>query len=277
VIKIFTISDATGSTAESVVRAALVQFDASKVEISRRGLIQTAEQIRKIVDEAASVHGIIVHTFVVEELRHLILREGRSKNVTTIDLMGPLLARLSELLEVEPKMKPGGFRPFDSGYLERIEALDYSVKHDDGRNIHDLDQAEIVLIGVSRTSKTPLSIYLAYRGWKVANVPIVLGVDPPSVIYKLPRKRVVCLTIQPERLALLRKVRVGKLGSWPEGYADIDHVRKEVAYAYTIFEKRRDWLLVDVTTKTIEETAGEVVSLIGHEMNGDTDYKKILS
>lgn len=262
-IKIFTISDATGATAESVVRAALIQFDSSIVEITRRGSIRTLEQISAIVDEAAKEHGFIVHTFVVEELRRAILQEGRAKNVTTIDLMDPLLARLSELLDVEPKRKPGGFHPFDSSYMERIEAIDYTVRHDDGRNIHDLDQAEIVLIGVSRTSKTPLSIYLAYRGWRVANIPIVLGVEPPPELYKLPRRRVIGLVIQPERLALLRRVRVERMGSKTQGYADIEHIRAEIAYAYTIFDKKRDWQIVDVTAKPIEETASEVVSLIG--------------
>lgn len=261
-IKIFTVSDATGATAESVVRAALVQFDASIVEISRRGSIQTLEKICSIVDEAAMEHGFIVHTFVVEELRRAMLREGRAKNVITIDLMGPLLARLSELLDVEPKRKPGGFRPFDSSYMERIDAIDYTVRHDDGRNIHDLDQAEIVLVGVSRTSKTPLSIYLAYRGWRVANIPLVLGVEPPAELYRLPRKRVIGLVIQPERLALLRKVRVERMGSRVERYADIEHIRAELAFAYTLFDKHRDWPIVDVTAKPIEETAAEVVSLI---------------
>jgi regulator of PEP synthase PpsR (kinase-PPPase family) len=215
-ITIYTVSDATGTTAEGVVQAALVQFDTSKVEIIRIGEVQTVESIRQIVNEAAKKHAFIVHTFVFDELRHTMLTEGRSKNVVTIDIMGPVLARLSELLEARPKQKPGGFKPFDSGYMERIEAIDYSVRHDDGRNIHDLDKADIVLVGVSRTSKTPLSIYLAYRGWRVANIPIVLGVEPPSILFELPKHKVVGLIIQPERLAELRRVRTKTMGTKSE-------------------------------------------------------------
>jgi regulator of PEP synthase PpsR (kinase-PPPase family) len=263
-IHIFTVSDATGTTAERVVRAALVQFDTKDINLKRYGGVRTRLDIQRIVSEAAAENGFIVHTFVVEELRHAILTEGRAMNVTTIDLMGPLLARLSELLDTQPKRLPGGFQHlFDTGYMQRIDAIDYTVRHDDGKNVHDLDRAEIVLVGVSRTSKTPLSIYLAYRGWRVANIPVVLGVDPPKELFSLPKRRVVGLIIRPERLADLRKVRIERMGTRTKGYADLEHIRKEVTYAYSIFDLHRDWPLVDVTTKTIEETAAEVVSLIG--------------
>ncbi len=261
---IFAVSDASGVTAERVVRAALVQFAAPEIEITRHGGVRTPERIREIVTEAAEQNGFIVHTFVYEELRHVMLTEGRAHNVTTIDLMGPLLARLSELLATPPLAQPGPFLPFDASYMERINAIDFTVRHDDGRNVLDLDQAQIVLVGVSRTSKTPLSIYLAYRGWRVANVPIVLDMEPPSQLFRLPRHRVVGLIIRPERLTELRQARVEHMGITGIGYADMEHVRKEVAYAYEIFDRRRDWPLVDVTTKPIEETAAEVVALLGH-------------
>jgi regulator of PEP synthase PpsR (kinase-PPPase family) len=158
------------------------------------------------------------------------------------------------------------FDPFDPSYLKRIEAIDFTVHHDDGQNFHELDQAEIVLIGVSRTSKTPLSFYLGYRGWKVANVPIVLDLEPPKELFILPRGRVVGLTVQSERLSGLRKVRVERLGTFGKDYADLEHIHHEMDYAYRIFERRRDWPLVDVTTKSIEETAAEVVALLGRSM-----------
>lgn len=260
---IYAVSDATGITAERVLRAALTQFDEESVSITRYGGVRSADRIREIVSEASCTGGFIVHTFVTEELRGVMLNEGRTKNVPTIDLMGPLLARLSELLETPPRAQPGLFNPFDSSYMQRIEAIDFTVRHDDGRNLHDLHRAEIVLLGVSRTSKTPLSIYLAYRGWRVANVPIILGIEPPHQLFELPHRRVVGLVVRPERLVELRKVRVEKMGVGAQGYADLDYVRKEVAYAYQIFSRRRDWLTVDVTTKPIEEAAAEVVTLIG--------------
>lgn len=269
-INIYTVSDATGATAESVVRAALVQFEASDIEIIRIGGVRTPERIREIVSEAATKHGFIAHTFVFDNLRHAILTEGRAKNVTTIDLMGPVLIRLADLLQMQPKQMPGGFHPFDTSYMERIDAIDYTVRHDDGRNTHDLDKAEIVLVGVSRTSKTPLSIYLAYRGWRVANVPIVLGVEPPDLLFSLPKKRVIGLIIRPERLMELRQARIERISIKIDGYADLDYIKREVTYAYKVFERRKDWPLVDVTSKPIEETAAEVVSLIG-KLKGDLD------
>ena len=260
---IYVISDGTGKTAEEVVRAALTQFDNPEVEITRQSRVREPEQIRQAVRQARQSRGFIVHTLVSENMRALVLTEGRQANVPTIDLMGPMLTRLSGLLALQPRSMPGLFNTFDPAYLQRIEAIDFTVRHDDGQNISDLDKAEIVLVGVSRTSKTPLSIYLGYRGWKVANVPLVLGIDPPAELMNLPHKRAVGLVIKPERLAGLRQARSELMGVGPVGYADLDHIRKEMVFAYEVFEQRRDWPLVDVTTKPIEESAAEVVTLLG--------------
>lgn len=272
---IYVVSDATGITAERVVRAALVQFDDHSIEITRYGAVRTPSRIQEIVQRAVETDGFIVHTFVYENLRHAMLTEGRLRNVTTIDLMGPLLARLSELLATPPRAEPGIFQPFDSAYLQRIEAINFTVRHDDGKNISDLDQAEIVLIGISRTSKTPLSVFLANRGWRVANVPIILGIEPPKELFTLPRRRVVALVVKPERLSELRQVRVAQMGTPAKGYADLDHVRAEIAYAYEIYDRRRDWPIVDVTYKSLEEATAEVVSLIGGPSNQDREMEII--
>ena len=270
---VYVVSDATGQTAQGVMRAALTQFDASKVEIHRYGGVRTASQIRSIVAEASQTGGFVVHTLVSAEMRRTVLTEGRAANVPTIDLMGPLLARLSDLLATKPRAEPGLFQTFDTAYLQRIEAIDFTVRHDDGRNIQDLERAEIVLVGVSRTSKTPLSIYLSYRGWKVANIPLALGVEPPDRLFQLPRRRVVGLIVRPERLAELRRVRLEHIGTPITGYADLDYVSQEVAYSYQIFERRRDWPLVDVTAKPIEETAAEVISLLGRSAQGNEGFE----
>ena len=262
-LNIFAVSDATGTTAERVVQAALTQFDGSLVSIKRYGGVRKPSRIHQIIDEASEAGGFVVHTFVSEDLRRVILNEGRASNVMTFDLMGPLLARLSEMLSTPPRSEPG-MSFLDSSYMQRIEAIDFTVRHDDGRNVHDIDRSEIVLVGVSRTSKTPLSIYLAYRGWRVANIPLILTVEPPPILFVLPKKRVVGLVVKPERLSQLRKVRAQKLGTIPQGYANLEHIRKEITYAYQIFERRRDWPIVDVTNKSIEEAAAEVVALLGH-------------
>jgi regulator of PEP synthase PpsR (kinase-PPPase family) len=264
---IFAVSDATGITAERVLRAALSQFDASQITVTRFGGVRTAEKVSDLVHEAAMKESFIVHTFVSEELRRVILKEGRVHNVTTIDLMGPLLARLAELLATPPRSEPGLFDPFDPSYLQRIEAIDFTVQHDDGQNYYDLDQAEIVLVGVSRTSKTPLSFYLGYRGWKVANVPIVLDIEPPKELFELPKGRVVGLIVNPERLSELRKVRAQRMGTFSRDYAELEHIHQEMDYAFRLFERRRDWPLVDVTTKSIEEAAAEVVVLLGRSID----------
>lgn len=260
---IFAVSDATGTTSERVLRAALSQFDASQITVTRFGGIRTPKQVREIVHEAEMKNGFIVHTFVSEQLRRVVLKEGRVHNVTTIDLMGPLLARLAELLSTAPRSEPGLFDPFDPSYLQRIDAIDFTVRHDDGQNAHDLDQAEIVLVGVSRTSKTPLSFYLGYRGWKVANIPIVWEIEPPRELFQLPKGRVVGLLINPDRLSDLRRVRAERMGTFSKGYADLEHIHQELDYAFRLFERRQDWPLVDVTTKSIEEAAAEIVVLLG--------------
>ncbi len=274
-LRIYAISDATGATAEGVVRAALTQFVNPDVEIIRYGGVRSAARIHEIVAEAASVRGFIVHTLVSEELRLAMLTEGRAANVDTVDLMGPMLAHLSELLATQPRSVPGLFQPFDSAYQMRIDAINFTVRHDDGQNIDNLHEADIVLVGVSRTSKTPLSIYLAYRGWRVANVPLMLDVEPPHQLFTLPRKRAVGLIVKPERLAELRQARAEHMRIPTMGYADLDHIRQEVAYAYHIFERRRDWPLVDVTVKPIEEAAAEIVSLLGK--SPEEDYRLTFS
>ena len=260
--KIFAVSDATGKTASRVLSAALAQFDREDVEIIRYGRVRSVERIREIFDEAACAGGFVVHTLVSEELRLHMLDEGRKFNVTTIDLMGPLLIRLATWFGNQPKAQPGLFHAIDAEYDRRIEAIEFTVKHDDGRRTGDLHLAEIVLVGVSRTSKTPLSMYLANHGWKVANIPLAIGVEPPKNLFKLPKRKVIALTIDPERLVSLREVRAERLGTRKIGYADLDTVRREMTYAYELFDRRRDWPLLDMTAKPIEEAATEIISIV---------------
>ncbi len=263
---VFAVSDGTGTTAERVTRAALTQFP-QEVEIRRFGEIRTVEQVREVVREAAHARALIVHTLVSADLRQAMFEEGRRHHVHTLDLMGPLLERLSDLLGIPPLAQPGLYRMED--FNRRIEAVDFALRHDDG-NAEELVHAEIVLVGVSRTGKTPLSIYLAYRGWLVGNVPIVLSVNPPPILSRLPSERVVGLTVDPVRLAQLRQARVRRISQLVSDYADLHHVRAEVVYALDLFH-RHGWRVVDMTSKPVEEAAAEVVALItGHpaEQNG---------
>ncbi len=261
--RVFAVSDATGVTAEQVLNAALKQFTGAEVEIERRPGVRTPEQVRQVVREAAKAAGFIVHTLVSDDLRTTMLRTGRLHNVETIDLMGPLLARLSQHLSISPAEKPGPLSQLDQEYFRRIETIEFAYRHDDGQRPHELAQAEIVLVGVSRTFKTPLSIYLAFKGWFVANVPIVLNIKPPASLFDLPPGRVCGLTITPAKLCQLRQARHNHLRGAAGEYADLDYVRRELECAQAIFHSQSGWTVVDVTDKPIEEISSEILALTG--------------
>jgi regulator of PEP synthase PpsR (kinase-PPPase family) len=261
--RIYVVSDGTGGTADRALKAALTQFSSIERETVLRPQVRSQEQIADIVEEAAAGGGFIVHTLVSDELRQAMVRAGRYRNVETIDLMGPLLARLSEQFSVSPAEKPGLFHQLNEEYFRRVETMEFALKHDDGMRIQELAESEIVLVGVSRTFKTPLSIYLAFKRWLVANVPIVPGVPPPRILHELEPGKAVGLTMNPRRLAELRQVRQDHLRSGSDSYANVQRVREEVRYALSVFATRPDWPVIDVTNKPIEEIASEILSVVG--------------
>jgi hypothetical protein len=260
VYHVFAVSDGTGATAERVIRAALTQFT-KPVEVERFGEVRTVQQVKDLVQQAAEQGAFIVHTLVTPDLRRAMFEEGRRRNVSTLDLMGPLLDRLSDLLGTSPLARPGVYGPMTEAYYRRIEAIEFALGHDDGRHPEELEHAEIVLVGVSRTGKTPLSMYLSYRGWLVGNVPIVPGIDPPEILFRLPPNRVIGLTVEARRLATLRRARAQRLGGQLREYTDLARVREEVRHALRIFHQH-NWPIVDMTSKPIEEAAAEIVAIV---------------
>ncbi len=259
--RVYVVSDATGGTARRVVEAALLQFSGASVTVEQIPNVREVREVRRLVKQAARAGGTIVHTLVLTELRQAMLTEGRRRHVVTIDLMGPLVARLSETLELAPLAKPGLMSHLDESYFERIGAIDYAVRHDDGRNPDDLSQAQLVLVGVSRTSKTPVSIFLAYRGWRVANVPLIANLEPPPQLFQIDRRRVIALTMQPERLVKLRQARMNRMTrGYTLDYARPEHIQEELDWADLII-RREHWPVVDVTNKSIEECAAEIIAL----------------
>jgi regulator of PEP synthase PpsR (kinase-PPPase family) len=260
-LKIFVVSDATGETAERVVRAGLVQFRDAAVTIVRRKNVRTVEQIRAVVAEAAAEDSIVVHTLVSDELRRRILDESRLAGVDSLDMMGPVLDRLARRLNLTPEQKPGLLRQLTDAHSREIEAVEFAFHHDDGQNVHELHRAEVVLTGVSRTMKTPTMLYLAYRGWFAANVPIVPGVEPPKALLALPPYRVFCFWMIPERLLELRRVRAIEENIPPEPYASADQVRRELQHAQELCAKH-GWRRIDVTGKSVEEVAREIILLL---------------
>ncbi len=259
---VFAVSDATGRTCETVVLAALSQFKTTQLVLETLSNVRTPEQVQAVFARAAAVNGVVIYTMASPELRHEITELGRLNGVPTVDILGPVLTRLSDLLEISPLAKPGLFHQLDRDYFQRIEAVDFTIQHDDGRRLETIGGAEIVLLGVSRASKTPVSIYLSYRGWKVANVPVILGEEPPAEIKAIDPKRIVALTIQPKRLEAIRRERQIKLQAGDgSDYVDPEAIRREVLFALRLYE-RMGWPVLDATYKSIEETATEVMRLI---------------
>jgi len=259
--KILVVSDSTGSTAEHVLQAALAQFDAGDVTIERRPQTRTLQQVRDVVNEAQRTGAMLVHTLASTELRREIYLRATEKRIHSVDLLGNVLSDLSAFLGTSPGGVPGGLHRFDENYYRRTDALTIAVKHDDGMGAEDLVRADIVLVGISRTSKTPLSIYLAVRGYFVANVPIVLDVDPPAELFRIEQKKIVALRMDPFRLRLIREQRLKSFREDArQAYIDARQVQLEVAWADSIF-RRASWPVVDLSTKSLEEVAIEVVSL----------------
>jgi regulator of PEP synthase PpsR (kinase-PPPase family) len=263
-MKVFVVSDATGGTAERLVRSAMVQFEGADVQLLRRSQVLAPEQVRAVVQEAADGDALIVHTLASDELRRLILAESRMHGVDCLDLLGPMLDRLAVHLRLTSRQKPGLFRQLGEAKTREIEAVEFAFHHDDGQNTQDLHRAEIVLVGVSRSMKTPTMLYLAYRGWFVANVPLIPGVPLDSALTTLPPERVFCLTIQPEQLRQRRCARANEEAIPVEPYASAAQIAKENRYAEGLCSKY-DWQRIDVTGKAVEEAAREIITTLTAE------------
>ena len=261
--RIYVISDGTGRTASQTLAAALLQFQGAKVEVVIRPGIRTKSEVREVVREASEAGGFIIHTIVTDVVREELVRAGREGNVEAIDLMGPLIARLTETLAASPSERPGLFAQLNKSYYRRIETMDFAFRHDDGQRFEDIRKAELVLLGVSRTFKTPLSIYLAFKGWFVANVPITLHQDPPAILSRLSPKKVFCLDTNARQLAELRRARADYLRGALSDYADQEYVRIELMHARQFYARHPGWAVVNVTNKPIEEIATEILALRG--------------
>ena len=260
--RIFVLSDGTAQTGKRVLEAALLQFDLP-VMIIRIPHLRSVEQVNEVVADAARNHSMIVYTLVSVELRQAVHIAGMERGVIVVDLLGGLLSKLQDFLHRTPWGRPGLLYQTDAGYYQRVDAMEYTVQHDDGQKVDDLAEADLVLVGPSRTSKTPVSFYLAYRGWKVANVPLVLDLDPPEPLRGLDPRKVVGLTTDPQRLALIRQERLKNMGAQTSSaaYADLRHIQQEVRYSLRLCKMHR-WPVVNVTGKAVEETAHEVINLV---------------
>ena len=268
---IYAVSDSIGETAESVVKATVSQFSEEKFDVTRIPYVKDKEQIDKIIAEAAQHKAVICHTIVSPELRDHIADKAVAMDVQVVDVLGPMIKSVEKATGMLPKNQAGLIHSLDHEYFKRVEAVEFAVKYDDGKNPMGLLKADVVIIGVSRTSKTPLSMYLAHKRIKVANVPLVPELAPPEELFKVPPHKVVGLLIDPFKLNEIRSERLKTMGlSDSAVYADMKRIGEELEYAKGIM-RRIHCPIINVSNRAIEETAGIILEYVkkNQEKYGD--------
>ena len=263
-IKIAIISDGTGETASAVSRAIMAQFKSRDAYYTRFKHIRSDQQIDSIFKQVAKNHNLILYTIVNQKLREKISDLARIYTIRTIDLLGPSLTTFSNILDQEPDLKPGSLYEINDEYFKRVQAMEYTLNHDDGKCLDTIHLADIVLIGISRTSKTPLSIYLSQLGKKVANVPLVYGSQMPKQLEEIDQRKIFALTINPETLMEIRKKRLERLkaSGFHGEYADNINVIKELEWANELYKKNKKWVTFNITNKALEDTASEILKIL---------------
>lgn len=273
---IYVLSDGTGETATLMLKAALVQFKVPGLKFFRYKNVRNKEQMLSILDHLPEKNGLIAHTLVSPKLRALLSSETKKRNLLSVDLLGPLLEKLSFFFDTDTNKNnsvPGELRVVDEEYFKKIAAIEFTVRYDDGKCLEGLEKADIVLVGISRTSKTPLSIFLSYKGLKVANVPLVFGQAVPEVLFTIDQKKIVGLKIEIEALQRIRMKRLAKFGQDPHGsYASLSHISKEIQYAEDLFAKNKRWPVVNVTDRALEETAAEIARIVSSRLGLKKDF-----
>ena len=259
---IYALSDSIGETAESVARAVSTQFDSAKFDIIRIPYINSVQQIEETIREASKKPCVICHTIVSLELQEALVECANRYSIPAIDVMSPIMKVLETLSGLQPKRQPGLIHKLDREYFQRVEAVEFAVKYDDGKNPWGFLTADIVLIGVSRTSKTPLSMYLAHKKVKVANLPLVPEVPAPEELFRVPSHKIVGLIIDPLKLNSIRSERLKIMGlDTDANYATLHRIQEEINYARAIMRKVR-CPIIDVSNKAIEETANTILEIV---------------
>ena len=265
---VFILSDGTGETASMMLKSAIVQYRDREINIVKCRNVRTVEQVESLFDDIISRSGMLVHTLASQGMRRRVAELSQEHQITAVDLLGPLMTGISDYLGTSNTPGEAGLlRAVDEKYFKRIEAIEYTVKHDDGKLSSGLKDADIVLVGISRTSKTPLSIYLSHKGYKVANIPLVLGSPLPDELFEIDQRRVVGLLIDGDSLYRIRRKRLEKFGQDPGSeYASKEHIHKEIDYATELYKKNRRWPIFDVTDRALEETASEIVRMVNSRL-----------
>ena len=260
---LYVVSDSRGQTSAAVLQAALVQFQGQRYTVVREANVRTVERVEEIVDAAAQTHGVVFYTLVAGETRRAMRQAAASRAVPVVDVLGPALSALHDLFKRDPRAEPGLLYASEREEFDRQEAIDYTLKHDDGRRPDGLASADVVLVGVSRTGKSATCFYLAYQGVKAANVPLVPGQPLPAELGGLPAERVIGLWVNPGRLVALREARAHHLHLARDGaYTDLEAVKQEVRAAHRAMSER-GWRTIDGSYMAVEEIARDVMRLRG--------------
>jgi [pyruvate, water dikinase]-phosphate phosphotransferase / [pyruvate, water dikinase] kinase len=260
------VSDSTGETLNAMARAVCARFDNVLPIEHIYALVRSQRQLDRALGDIEEAPGVVIHTIVDDKLRHALEEGCRKLDMPCIPALDPLVSALSRYLGASTTTRVGAHLRLDNDYFNRMDALNYAIGHDDGQGGQDLDEADVVLVGVSRTSKTPTCIYLAHRGVRAANVPLVPGRPIPDKLLQLKKALVVGLTISPDRLIQIRRNRLLSLNENRQStYIDTDTVRDEIIQARRLYE-RHGWPTIDVTRRSVEETAAAILNLMhgGH-------------
>lgn len=262
------VSDATGETINSVARACVSQFDSVQPIEHFWNLVRTDRQLEMVIEGIRDNPGMVMFTLVNDKLRRRLQDTCRDIQIPCIPVLDPLINALAAYLGVESQSQPGRQHALDAEYFGRIDAMDFALNHDDGQSAWDLHEADVILVGVSRTSKTPTCIYLANRGIRAANIPYVPGCPLPPELDQLTRPLIVGLTNDPERLVAIRRNRLRLLNQGEDtSYTDPERVRAELVEARRLYS-RKGWPVIDVTRRSIEETAAEIMHILARKRPG---------
>ncbi len=261
-LTVYVLSDSIGETGELLTQAATSQFDIDKYHIKRFSFLSSRDQIEKIFEDQIERPAIIIYTIVIDELKDFVDNIGKEYKIPTVDLMTPSLNAIEEVMNQKPIRESGLNRRLDENYFKKVEAIEFAVKYDDGKDPSAIEKADIVLTGVSRTSKTPLSMYLAHKNYKVANIPLVPEAIVPKELFLKDSRRVIGLVADPIKLNEIRQERLKVLGlSENANYANLDRINEELIYSKEIMEKLACFV-IDVSNKAIEETAGMIIDYL---------------
>lgn len=267
------VSDSTGETVNSVMRSAMSQFEGVDITEHTWSLVRTTGQIERVLEGISENPGPVLYTVIDKKMQEMLIKHCRKLRLPCMAVITKVIKELSQYYGIEIKEKPGKQYELDEDYFSKVDAIHYTLAHDDGQETDSLDEADVILVGASRTSKTPTCVYLAYKGLFAANVPFVRGIDLPDNLFKLKGKLIIGLTIQPERLGQIRKSRLLSLNENDDTtYVNIDDIIDEVRESRRIFNKNK-WPTIDVTRKSVEETSAQIMQIYDKFVK-DTNIQK---